>query len=486
MTLTEDPLPGLDAVVRGIMRDWHVPGLALAVVSNGQVLTARGYGHADVGRKLPVTPETAFAIGSCTKAFTTTALAMLVERGKLAWDRPVRDYLPEFRLFDEVAGARVTPRDLACHRTGVPRHDPVWYLADVSREELVRRLAHLPNSVDLRARYQYNNLMYITAGVLVEAVSGMRWETFVRRYLLEPLGMTRTSFSPARALALGNLARPHLLRKGRIEPIPFMAEGEDALSAAGWIHASVLDMTHWLRFQLAGGEAGGAGRLISQQALGETHTPQVVASEPFPMFTHFPEVGVPLYGLGWRIQTYRGHLAISHGGAIDGYCAQTSFLPRDGMGAVILTNLDDHSAAQIVLYAIYDRLLGLDAIDWNARIRQRTAALRELADAEAAQARTSRSAAGGPAVALEAFAGRYHHPGYGGLEVRADASGLTVKHNRLAYTATRLGALSVELTHPLVSEPRFARFLLDSSGNVDGVAIPFEPSVPEIVFARRR
>jgi CubicO group peptidase (beta-lactamase class C family) len=214
-----------------------VPGLALAVVADGEVLDARGYGYADLEQKRPVTPDTTFAIGSCTKAFTTTALAMLVERGALDWDRPVRDYLPGFRMLDEVVGARVTARDLACHRTGLPSHDPVWYGAGVSRHELVKRLAYLAPTRDFRSAYQYNNLMYIAAGVLVEAISGMTWEDFTRRRILEPLGMHRSSFSPARALALGGLALPYMERDGRA--VGFRSwPGEDALSAAGWIHSA--------------------------------------------------------------------------------------------------------------------------------------------------------------------------------------------------------------------------------------------------------
>ena len=189
-----DRLPGLDPMIRALLRDWRVPGLALAVIANDEVVAARGYGYADIAQKRPVTPDTTFAIGSCTKAFTTTALAMLVERGALDWDRPVRDYLPGFRLFDEVAGARVTARDLACHRTGLPSHDPVWYRAGASRHEIVKRRAYLAPSRDFLSAYQYNNLMYIAAGVLVEAITGQTWEDFTRRRILEPLGMRRTSF----------------------------------------------------------------------------------------------------------------------------------------------------------------------------------------------------------------------------------------------------------------------------------------------------
>ena len=479
-----DRLPGLDATVRAILRDWRVPGLALAVVADGAVLAARGYGYADLEQKRPVTPDTTFAIGSCTKAFTTTALAMLVERGALDWDRPVRDYLPGFRMLDEVAGARVTARDLACHRTGLPSHDPVWYGAGVSRHELVKRLAYLAPTRDFRSAYQYNNLMYIAAGVLVEAISGMTWEDFTRRRILEPLGMHRSSFSPARALALGGLALPYMERDGRAVRIPFMAEGEDALSAAGWIHSSVMEMSTWLRLHLAGGAAPGVGQLVAADRLAETHTPQVVAPEPAPMFSAYPELAYMTYGLGWRNAGYRGNRIVMHGGAIDGYCAHTSFMPELGYGIVVLSNLDGQPAAQMVAYRIYDLLLGLEPIDWSTRIRTRTAEARSATEASLARARAARV---DPDVATEpvsACVGRYRHPGYGDVSVTAAGDAITLTHNTLLYAGSRLGANAFELANALIGRPRFVRFLLDAAGRVGALAIQFELGAEEIVFQR--
>ena len=479
-----DRLPGLDAMIRALLRDWRVPGLALAVIAEGEVVAARGYGYADLEKKQSVTPDTTFAIGSCTKAFTTTALAMLVERGALDWDRPVRDYLPGFRLLDEVAGARVTARDLACHRTGLPSHDPVWYRAGVSRHELVKRLAHLAPSRDFRSAYQYNNLMYIAAGVLVEAISGQTWEDFTRRRILDPLGMHRTSYSPARALALGGLALPYMERNGRATRIPFMSEGEDALSAAGWIHSSVAEMTRWLGLHLAGGVIPGEGQLVAADRLTETYAPQIVAPEPAPLFTAYPELGFMTYGLGWRNAGYHGHRIVMHGGAIDGYCAHSSFMPGLKYGVVVLSNLDGHPAAQIAAYRVYDLLLGLEPIDWNARIRARTAEVRSATEASLAQARAVRV---DPSVTPEpasACAGRYRHPGYGDVSVTADGDAISLTHNALSYAGSRLGANAFELANELIVRPRFVRFLLDAAGRVSALAIQFELGAEEIVFQR--
>src|SRR6185436_15542982 len=174
---------------------WDVPGCAVAIVSGGETIWVKGSGLRDVDAKQPVTPDTLFAIGSCTKAFTTFVLATLVDEGKLAWDTPVRDYVPEFRMHDPIASERMTPRDLVTHRSGLPRHDALWYNATIDRAAMVHRLPYLPESKDFRTDFQYNNLMFLTAGYLAERVGGKTWEELVRARVFAPLGMQRSNFS---------------------------------------------------------------------------------------------------------------------------------------------------------------------------------------------------------------------------------------------------------------------------------------------------
>jgi len=203
------------------MADLRVPGLALAVVKNKEAIFLKGYGLRDVENKLPMTPDTLLAIGSTTKAFTTFALARLVDEGKMSWDEPVRSYIPWFKLSDPVISERITPRDLVTHRSGLPRHDLLWYNNyRASREELVRRLAYLQFTADLRERFQYNNLMFLTAGYLLEVLSGKPWEDSVRELVLEPLGMTRTNFSVAVSQQDKDYAQPYLYRDSKIEKSP--------------------------------------------------------------------------------------------------------------------------------------------------------------------------------------------------------------------------------------------------------------------------
>jgi CubicO group peptidase (beta-lactamase class C family) len=191
----ETQLQGLDEFVHIIMQEWKVPGLALSVIKENEVIYARGFGQRDKEQGLPVTPQTLFPIASCTKAFTTAALGILADQGKLDWDTPVRAYIPSFKLYDPVASERVTPRDLVSHRTGLPRHDLVWYNnTTATRRDLFERLQYLEPTKDLRSFWQYQNLMYMAAGYLVETISGRTWEEFVREHLFQLLEMKSSTF----------------------------------------------------------------------------------------------------------------------------------------------------------------------------------------------------------------------------------------------------------------------------------------------------
>ena len=212
----KEPLAGFDSFVNQAIHAWEVPGLAIAVVKNGQVVLAQGYGFRDVDKKLPVTPKTLFAIGSCTKAFTTFVMGTLVDEGKLDWDKPVRTYIPELRLHDRVASELITPRDLVTHRSGLPRHDLVWYNATLSRKEIVDRLPYLEPTETFRSKFQYNNIMYMTAGYLVERLTGQSWEDAVRARIFTPLGMTGSNFSVKDSQKAADFARPYDDRDDKI------------------------------------------------------------------------------------------------------------------------------------------------------------------------------------------------------------------------------------------------------------------------------
>ena len=318
-------LEGVDPIIEQAMDDFGIPGLAIAVVAGDRVVFSRGYGHRDVEADLPVTPDTLFAIGSTTKAFTAFILGTLVDEGKIAWDTPVIEYLPDFRLADDYATRRLKVRDLLIHSSGLPRHDLAWYNSPASREELFHRLAYLEPTRDLGEEFQYQNLMFMTAGYLAERVTGSRWEDLVRTRIFEPLGMRRSNFSVLASQQDGDHAEPYNLEDRVATKIPF--RNIDQIGPAGSINSSVGEMTRWIRLQLGGGEIDG-DRRIQQATLREMHTPHMAISS-YPSQQTVLTLG---YGMGWSIESHRGHFLVQHGGGIDGFISWVAMLPMDGLG----------------------------------------------------------------------------------------------------------------------------------------------------------
>src|SRR5580658_8495174 len=214
-------LDGFDAFANKELRDWKCDGFAIAIVQDGKVILSKGYGLRDVKKNLPVTDKTLFAIGSATKSFTVTSLGVLVDQGKLDWDKPVRDYLPDFRLWDQFATERMTPRDLVTHRSGLPRHDLMWYNSPFTRQELFDRLRYLEPNKDFRTTFQYQNLMFMTAGYLAGHVAGTTWQQLVRKSIFEPLGMSGSNFSVNDMQKSADFSLPYTVVNDTVVDMPF-------------------------------------------------------------------------------------------------------------------------------------------------------------------------------------------------------------------------------------------------------------------------
>ena len=330
----QEALKGFDEVVTDAMKKLDVPGMAIAIVKDKEVIYAKGFGYRDVEKQLPVTPDTLFAIGSSTKAFTTCVLGTLVDEGKIEWDKPVRNYIPWFKLYDPSATERLTVRDLVTHRSGLPRHDFVWYNNyDASRKSLVERLPYLEPSADLREKFQYNNLMFLTAGYLTEVVTGRSWEEAVRERILTPLGMTRTNFSVADSQKEADAALPYRLHDKKVEKMPFRPITN--LGPAGSINSSVNEMSHWVIAHLNGGKYGDK-RIADAATIEDMHLAHMTTGATITR----PDISPTDYGMGWFVNTYRGHRRVEHGGNIDGFSANVSLFPQDGLSVVVLTNLN--------------------------------------------------------------------------------------------------------------------------------------------------
>jgi CubicO group peptidase (beta-lactamase class C family) len=341
-------LEGFDDFVAQVMAEWQVPGLAVAAVKDGEVVVCRTYGLRDPERGLPVTKQTLFAIGSVTKTFTATGLAIMADEGRLDWDRPVRGYLPDFALMDPRASRAITPRDLVSHRSGLPRHDVLWYAEAFDRAEMLRRLRHLEPTKALGETFQYQNLMFMAAGVLAGRLAGMTWEDFTRRRLLAPLGMTSTRLSLGAFLAAPEIALPYFPGEAGREAIAF--RNTDEIAPAGGLYSSITDMLRYLRFHLANGRLDGR-QILSPAGAKELRRVQIrLARAGAPKQT-----GTEGYGLGFYVARYRGHRVVRHGGAIDGYLSRFSFMPEDGLGLVVLSNLSGgNPVPRLVAYNLYD------------------------------------------------------------------------------------------------------------------------------------
>ena len=475
-------LAGFNDFVNGALKDWKVPGCAVAIVRDDAVVLAQGYGLRDVKRTLPATKDTLFAIGSSTKAFTVMALALLVDEGKLGWDTPVRKFLPSFELKDQTASEHMTPRDLVTHRSGLPRHDLAWYNASLSRKELVERLRYLEPNADFREKWQYQNLMFLTAGYLAGEVAGTSWEDLVGKRIFAPLGMTSSNFSVEDSKKAADFALPYEEKDKQVIEIPF--RNITTMGPAGSINSSAADMAQWVRLHLAKGKIGST-RVVSEAAIAEMHRPQMV----MPELVQDPEIALRSYGMGWFVESYRGQVRIHHGGNIDGFSALVAFLPQDGLGVVVLTNHGGTPLTEIVARTAIDRLLGLPPIDWNGRILARAKAAESAADKAGERADLDRKKGTKPAHPLDEYVGDYEHPAYGTLSISKNASGnLQAEIHRIPM---RLEHWHYETFRgrgedPALTELKlFFLFQTNTKGDVDRVLVPLEPQTAEIAFTKK-
>ncbi len=405
----------LDRIIEETRRAFEVPGIAVAVVHKDSVIYAKGFGVKELGSTAAVTTGTRFAIGSTTKAFTTAAMGLLVDDGKMQWDDAVRKHVPYFRLRDPLADANVTLRDIVSHRTGLSRHDVLWYNSPWTREEVIRKIGLVELTKPFRSAYQYQNIMFLTAGQAVGLTSGEGWEGFVRARLLAPLGMNNTDFSANDVVKAPDYSQPHENREEKVTRIPW--RNIDNVGPAGSINSSVDDLARWVRMQLNGGMFEGK-RILKEATLRETHTPQMPIRMDDPnMRTVNAGTNMMAYGLGWTIQDYRGHHMVSHGGAIDGFRAQVTLLPNDGYGIVILANLGGNNMPECLRASIADQLLGLSEMGWIAKYQDVARKGEERTKKQQAEREGKRQKDTKPSHALAAYGGVYGHAAYGEARV---------------------------------------------------------------------
>lgn len=401
----------IDRAIQAGMKEWKIPGVAVAVVSGDEVYL-QGYGVKEIGTTDSITPNTLFAIASMTKAFTTACMAILVDEGKMSWDDHPRKHLPWFKLSDPHADALVTMRDLVSHRTGMPRHDALWSIEDRDAEEIVRRYGVAPKSTSFRSTYEYANVPFSAAGLCVGNAAGSTWQEFLKTRIFDPLAMTAvTKVSETEASA--DHSHGHVPHKGKVVLVP--APKHDNSTAAGAVNASASDMSKWIRLHLNDGMWEGK-QIISKKNLDETKKPHTVCPVENPdKYGIDHGSNLSTYCLGWHKMEYRGHIIISHGGWLRGFTSNTTLIPSKKIGFTVLTNIAMEGPSGCLANSLRDVLLGLPRRNWNADIKKVLAAQKmEAKEKKAREVRHSRTK---PSRALEAYVGDYEDAAYGTLAV---------------------------------------------------------------------
>ncbi len=476
-------LDDVDEEVNRALRDYGVPGIAVGIVVDGELIFAKGYGQRDLEQQLPVTPATIFPVGSCTKSFTAFMLGNLIDEGLLSWDQPVVETLPDFRLYNEYATLNVTVRDVISHRTGLARHPFMAYNSGMTKLEALKRLRFLEPACDLRERYYYNDLMFVVAEALIEQVTGKTWSEVLHERVLRPLGMKNTTCSIADMQLFTDVSAPYLEKNGKLKRISYRELSP--LRPAGGLNSNVYDMAEWVKLHLNNGVYQGK-TLMTRVTLQEMHSPQMVIAG----VSEHPGSIINSCGLGWFIQSHRGHYNICHHGGLDGFTSFMSLLPREGVGVIVLGNRNLSMLPYILSLHFLDRALGIKSTVWIEE------GLKQLAKEKASQGERTkkegmqRKLGTNPLHPLEAYVGEYSHPGYGTMKIElingalhATLHGLTMVLGHWHYDVFNI---EEEVQDACYSRVGFKfSFHNDSLGDVGEVVVPFESSVADIVFKKR-
>ncbi len=405
---------GIEAEINKILKDNHAAGVAVAVVEKNKVIFAKGFGYRDLENKLPVTENTQFAIGSCTKAFTASILGILQKEKSIDFDKPAVTYLPDVKFYTSDLTNHITLRDMMSHRTGLPRHDLSWYIAPDTRDNLVKRIQYMEPSAELRQVWQYNNFMYLLQGVIGEKLTGKSWENNVESKIFSKIGMTHSNFS---IKDLANYKEPaigyNLIKDSIIHKIPYYDIA--GMGPAGSINSTVMDMSQWLKVWINGGKLDTV-EIIPASYIAEATSSQMIIAAGTPTVEK-PDIQFSTYGFAWMLNSYKGHYRVEHGGNIDGFSASTCFFPTDSIGIVVLVNQNGSSVPAAVRNTISDRMLGLKYFDWNADILKAKAKAKEKAKEAEKSSSSNQVKNTKVSHTLSEYAGFYSNDAYGKFEI---------------------------------------------------------------------
>jgi CubicO group peptidase (beta-lactamase class C family) len=454
----------------------HTPGMAIGVIKDGVVLLNDGFGYRDLDKKLPATANTLFAIGSSSKAFTTAGLSVLADQGALDWEKPVVQYMPDFKLYDDFATREINAIDLTCHRSGLPRHDLMWYGSDFTRQQVYERLRYLKPNKSLRTTFQYNNLMFMSAGCLIEKLSGKTWEDFTRENLFVPLGMTNSNFSVKDLAKSKESALGYRTKDDKNTKLDY--RNLDAIGPAGSINSTTTDMLQWVKLHLGNGTVNGK-KVLSADEITRLHTPQMLMDASGLSST--PELKDPSYALGWMTYRHRGLKVVEHGGNIDGFSALVYMVPEKDFGIVVLTNQDGAGILKVLAGYATDMFLGLETTDWYNRFYGDDG---EEEDEETPEKEVRKMGNTVPSRSLAGFAGTFEHPGYGKITVKETATGLRVQFNGFDLPLEHWHYDVFSARDTMLGINMMLNFASDPGGIIYQVSTSLDPTMPDEVFQK--
>jgi len=468
------PPVDLDGYVWRAMKTFEVPGLSVAIVKDGKVLLAKGYGVRKLGDVTPVDADTLFGIGSNTKAFTTAALATLVDAGKISWDDPVYQCLPGFQMYDPYVSHEMTIRDLLTHRSGMGLGEGdllFWPQTTYTRADIVYRLRFMKPASSFRSHYAYDNLLYMTAGEIIPAITGTSWDDYVGEHIFAPLGMTNTNVSTAAYRPGGDYAWPHSKVDGKLQVVHF--QNLDNVGPAGSINSSAADMAKWITVQLARGKMPNKdARLFSEARSREMWSPQTIlpTAEPAGPLAALHS-NFAAYGLGWFLRDYHGRKLVAHTGGVAGFVSRVMLVPEENLGVVILTNAEEDGAFDSILFHILDHYLALQPADWIAAFKARDEADQKKADEVVKKQNAGRATDSKPSLPLEKYAGVHMDSWYGPVTIR-------LENGKLIFTMDHTPSAVADLQHwqydtfkahwrERTIEDAFVTFALNPDGSVN-------------------
>ena len=460
----------LDIYTNRALADWNIPGIAVCIVKNGKVVAMKGYGVTEVGTNNKVDENTVFEIGSNSKAFTATALAMLDAEKKLSLDDRVTKWIPEFKLNNKLAGEQAIIRDLLCHRIGFQtfQGDFTYWTSNLTRKEVIEKMSHIKAPYEFRTRWGYTNAAFLTAGEIIPKVTGKEWEVFIKERIFDPLGMTRTLALSKDIFTATNAARAYTIADGKLIKIPYAEI--DNLAPAGSIASSVNDMSKWVLMQLDNGKYNGT-QIVPIAAIQQTRLPHSILGNGGSFYNkgHFA-----LYGLGWFLEEYSGRKIVSHTGGVNGFVTSVTLIPEEKLGIIVFTNTDQNSFYEALKWEIMDAYLGNIYRNYSKVYLNISKTQQAGKEKTEKQMQDSIGLHLTSELPLNAYTGTYFNDVYGNMSVVVENNELRMKFSHHPNMYAKLQSLGGSRFYATFSDPEFSKAIFPfhvENGKVKSVTV---------------